>query len=165
MAYADDEVKIRQAAPADVAATCELVRNSITELCVEDHHGDAATIAAWHANKTNANFEAWISSPRHIALIAEKAGTAAGFALLNLNGTIALLYVAPAFRFGGVSKAMLAAIEERAMAAGITELRLESTATALPFYERRGFRRSADCVPGFGATSAYPLSKSLAPGV
>ena len=162
MAWFPKQVVIRRAVPADTAAACELVRKSITELCADDHCGDNATIAAWLANKTQDNFAAWISSSRHVALTAEKGGSIAGFALLNSSGTIALLYVAPDFRFTGVSKALLAALEAHATALGVTELELESTATALPFYERCGYLRAGNTVQGFGVTRAYPLTKALA---
>jgi hypothetical protein len=51
------------------------VRGSITELCVEDHQGDGARIAAWLADKTEANFTTWIASERHVAVVAEQSGT------------------------------------------------------------------------------------------
>jgi len=88
-------IAVRGAIPSDAPAACELVRRSITELCGEDHHGDEPTIRDWLANKTPENFDAWISSPRHVALVAESRGLLAGFALLNRSGSIALLYVAP----------------------------------------------------------------------
>jgi GNAT superfamily N-acetyltransferase len=156
-------IVIRRAIPADTVATCELVRRSITELCVADHRRDESTIAAWLSNKTLDNFASWISSPRHVALVAEEARAIVGFALLNRAGTIALLYVAPEFRFSGVSKAMLASLEEHAIAFGITELRLESSATASSFYRERGYLRAGDTVQGVGVTRAFPLSKRLAP--
>ena len=94
--------------------------------------------------------------------MAESAGEHIGFALLNKNGTIALLYVAPERRFAGVSKALLAAVEAYALRLGVPQLRLHSTVTALPFYERRGYWRDGDPVPGFGITHGYPLRKRLA---
>lgn len=154
-------IAIRIAVPADAAAACDLVRGSISELCTADHGGDGSTIEAWLANKTPDNFRAWLSSPRHVAIVAEAGGDLAGFALLNRDGRIALLYVAPQVRFRGVSKALLASLEERARALGLEELTLESSLTALSFYERCGYWRSGEPVPGFGATRAYPLRKSL----
>jgi len=154
---------LRRAIPVDATTACSLVRSSIVELCGADHRGDEATIASWLANKTPDNFASWISSPRHVAIVAERAGSLVGFAFLNGAGIIALLYVAPESRFTGVTKAMLASLEEHAVALGIAELRLESTATALSFYERRGYSRAGETVQGFGATRAYPLSKRLEP--
>ena len=154
---------LRRATPADVGTACAVVRSSIVELCGADHQGDESTIAAWLANKTHDNFASWISSPRHVAIVAERAGFVVGFALLSAAGSIVLLYVAPQYRFTGVSKAMLASLEEHAGALGITELTLESSATALSFYERCGYLRAGETVQGFGVTRAYPLSKRLAP--
>ena len=154
---------LRRATPADVALVCGLVRRSIVDLCAADHRGDESTIAAWLANKTPDRFASWISSPRHVAIVAERADCVVGFALLNAAGTIVLLYVAPEYRFSGVSKAMLASLEEHAAALGIAELKLDSSVTALSFYERCGYSRAGEAVQGFGVTHAYPLSKRLAP--
>jgi len=160
--FPKEDAVVRRAIPADTAAACEVVRRSITQLCVEDHRGDVATIAAWLANKTPENFAAWISSPRHSALTAEKGASIAGFALLNAaSGTIVLLYVAPEFRYAGVSKGMLGSLEKHAIAMGIRQLTLESSITALSFYERRGYSRVGDAVQGFGVTRCYPLAKTL----
>jgi GNAT superfamily N-acetyltransferase len=156
------DVVIRDAVPADVAAACNLVRRSITELCAADHKGDETTIAAWLANKTEGNFAAWICSPGRVAIVAERAGAIVGFALLNRDGTIALLYVAPEAQFTGVSKAMLAVLEEYAVASRITELKLESSVTALSFYESCGYSQVGGTAQGFGVTRAYPLCKRIA---
>ena len=83
MAWFPKQLVIRRAVPADAAPACEVVRNSITELCVEDHRGDAASIAAWLANKTHDNFAAWISSSRNVAVTAERGEKIVGFALLG----------------------------------------------------------------------------------
>lgn len=152
---------VRRAAPADASAACEVVRRSISELCVADHHGAESTLSEWLANKAPENFERWSRSDRHVALVAESDEAIVGFGLLDLSGVIALLYVSPDARFSGVSKALLAAIEEEAHAAGIDELRLESTLTAQLFYERAGYSSSGDATRGVGETCCYPLSRKI----
>ena len=62
---------IRRAIVTDAAGACDVVRRSISELCVEDHQGDQTTIDAWIANKTVPNFESWIRSNSTIAFVAE----------------------------------------------------------------------------------------------
>jgi GNAT superfamily N-acetyltransferase len=156
-------VLVRRAKLPDTAAACNLVRRSINELCGADHHNDEPTISDWLRNKTEENFAAWISSERHIAIVAERAGAIVGFGLLNRSGTIALLYVLPEARFGGVSKTLLGELERHAVASGINKLTLESSQTALSFYESCGYLRSGDTVPGFGVSCAYPLHKHIAP--
>ncbi len=156
---------IRRAVPSDAAAACEIVRRSIIELCHEDHQGDEATLASWLSNKTPENFERWIGSEEHVALVAERESELVGFALLNLKGYIALLYVSPDERFRGISKALLSALEEAAVLAGFREIRLESSATALRFYRRQGYSIIGPALKGFGITSAYPMSRRIGKGI
>jgi GNAT superfamily N-acetyltransferase len=153
---------IRRAVASDALGACDVVRRSIRDLCVADHQGDEATIAAWLANKTKARVEDWISSARHIAFVAEEAGRVVGFGLLDRGGSIALLYVSPDVRFLGVSKALLAAMEDAARSVGLHTLTLDSSSTARRFYERAGYVAAGDPKKGFGITTCYPLSKPVA---
>lgn len=155
---------VRRAVAADAPAACEVVRRSIAELCVDDHRGDESELAAWLVDKTPEHFESWILSDRHVALAAERNGVVVGFALLDLTGVVALLYVSPDARFSGVSRSLLTALEREARAAGIVELRLESTRTARRFYEAAGYSSSRGSTRVCGATSCYPMSRNLAAG-
>ena len=152
---------IRKAVLSDALLACKVVRDSIEKLCVDDHRGDAATLTDWLENKTPENFERWIQSDQHLAVAAELDERVVGFGLLNVNGYIALLYVAPEARFRGVSKALLGALEKEAMLAGIGELEVVSSATALQFYRATGYSPTGDRVQGFGVTSGYPMSREL----
>jgi GNAT superfamily N-acetyltransferase len=125
------------------------VRRSISELCVDDHQGDRATIEAWLHNKTVANFAAWIASVEHVARIALDERGPQGFALLNRSGTVALLYVTPAARFHGVSKALLASVEHAAAELGLDELSLVSTSTAAALLHALRLRGSGRTAPRF----------------
>lgn len=151
----------RRARVSDADDACQVVRRSIAELCFEDHRGDAETLSEWLEDKTPARFEGWISSDRHVAVVAESDETLAGFGLLNVSGYIELLYVDPKERFRGVSKALLLALEHEARSAGISELRLESTETALRFYERGGYSLTGGRTRGFGCTSCHSMSKKI----
>jgi GNAT superfamily N-acetyltransferase len=139
--------QIRRAVVSDAAQACQAVRRSIAELCVDDHQGDESTLTAWTCNKTAANFATWIVSDRHVALVAEGPSGVVGFGLLNREGTIALLYVSPEARFRGVSKALLAALEDAAIAAGVNQVRLASTATAISEGPTTLHRRFAETNP------------------
>lgn len=152
---------IRPAEPADATVACEVVRRSIVELCIDDHRGDEPTLADWLENKTPSNFERWIRSERHIAAVAEREGAILGFGLLSLSGYLALLYVDPDARFSGVSKALLAYLERAGLSAGLQDLKLESTLTALRFYQSAGYSLAGDSVRGFGVTSCYPMMRHI----
>ncbi len=152
---------VRTALPADAGAACAAVRASIVELCVADHQHDAPTLAAWLANKTPENFSQWITSARHAAVVATLEDAVVGFGLLNLAGSVSLLYVAPAARYHGASATMLKALERRAQREGLSALTLSSTTTALSFYRRRGYLPAGPAESGFGVTLAHPLVRDL----
>ena len=152
---------IRRARTIDATAACVAVRRSIAELCTDDHRGDEGTLAEWLANKTEANFEQWINSAGHIALVAERENGVVGFVLVNPEGEIALLYVSPKVRFQGVSKALLLGAEREALNAGMQTLTLNSTTTARQFYRGCGFVTAGEPCKGFGVSTCYPLTKRL----
>ena len=157
------ETAIRRAILADAAIACNLVRQSISELCVADHNGDEATLRAWLANKNESTFSRWIASDQHVALVAERRGEILGFGLLNRTGKLALLYVAPSARLQGVSTSILTELEREAIRLGLKEISLESSLTAKRFYQAKGYHSRGIPVAGFGVTNAYPMFKRIAP--
>lgn len=131
---------VRQATLADGEGAIDTLRRSIAELCIPDHGGDARTLERWLANKTVENWARWIAQEDGIGLVAERAGRIIGVGMANLQGEIQLNYVHPEARFAGVSSALLAALEADLRACKLRDCRLESTITARPFYEGRGYR-------------------------
>ena len=130
---------IRPAASDDVAAATALVRRSIAELCQADHHNIPAIVEGLLINKTQDNMRAWIETPGSYVLVAEAGSVMAGIGGLTGDGEITLLYVAPDFRFQGVSKILLAALEDKARELGLPNCALVSTDTAQRFFEARGY--------------------------
>jgi GNAT superfamily N-acetyltransferase len=153
-------ILIRCATAADAGPACDVVRHSILECCSEDHRGDAKILDAWLRNKTPAIFESIILSPSGHSVVAEVDGAVVGFAACSAAGGLTLCYAAPAARFIGVGKALLAAIESHAWRAGITTLRLESTRTARAFYLRHGFVADGPPIQAFGM-EGQPMRKTL----
>jgi len=85
-----------------------------------------------------------------------------GFGLLNLDrASIALLYVDPAARFGGVSDALLNWLEDAVRAEGLKRLVLTSALTAQRFYRARGYVPQAGLGTGVGVTTGQPMAKRL----
>ena len=151
---------IRDAAPADAAAACAVVRASITELCADDHGNDPAILARWLANKTPAEFLRWLR-PGNSVLVAVEGARVVGVGAVTDAGHITLNYVAPSARFRGVSRAMLGALERRAAARGNAECTLSSTQTARRFYLSAGYTDQAQPELLFGTASGYPMAKRL----
>lgn len=132
------KILVRVAHPGDAEAAAELMRRSITELCVADHGNDPAIVAKWLENKTAPVFEAWVDNPRNTIVVAEVDG-----ALAAVGGSrgaeIILNYVHPDFRFQGASKAVLKWLEGMLRMTGALTVKVVSTKTAHKFYLDRGY--------------------------
>lgn len=153
-------MEIRPARLADAEAACAVHRRSIIELCQADHHGDPAILEAWLASKTPENVRAWIARPDSAYLVAEENGAMLGVGSVADAGEVLLLYVSPDARFRGVSKALLAALEEAAREKGAAVITLVSTGTARRFYLSAGYSEQGASEGRFGA-QAYRMTKWL----
>ncbi|QUS38378.1 GNAT family N-acetyltransferase [Tardiphaga alba] len=152
---------IRRARSDDAAKACVVMRRSISELCGSDHHGDPATLDAWLANKTPAVFERWIADTGNVVLVAAEDDAILAVGAVRTNGEITLNYVSPDARFRGVSRALLAGLEEVASDFGNEMCCLTSTETAHRFYLSCGYTDCEDPEGKFGTSSSYPMQKSL----
>jgi GNAT superfamily N-acetyltransferase len=155
-------MQIRDATPEGAAAACDVLRRSISELCVADHRNDPAILAAWLANKTPEIVAGWAMAPASSLLIATEGGAILAVGAVRDSGEITLNYVAPAARFRGVSSALLAALEARAADRGNTRCTLLSTETAHRFYLARGYVDHGAPQRKFGTNSSYPMSREIA---
>jgi GNAT superfamily N-acetyltransferase len=155
-------VRIRDAVPADAAAACDVLRRSITELCVADHRNDPAILGRWLANKTPEIVAGWAMEPESSLLIAVEGEAILAVGAVRNSGEITLNYVAPAARFRGVSSALLAALEARASDRGSARCTLLSTETAHRFYLSRGYVDDGAPQGKFGTASSYPMFRQIA---
>jgi GNAT superfamily N-acetyltransferase len=153
-------IEIRDARPSDAAAACEVLRRSITELCAADYRDDPEILAGWLANKTPEIVASWIARPGNSVILAIKNGTVVGVGAVTDEGYIRLNYVSPAARFQGVSRALLQALEARAIERGNDRCTLDSTETARRFYRSAGYSEELPPRRMFG-TASYPMSKHL----
>jgi GNAT superfamily N-acetyltransferase len=154
-------MEIRDAAPEDAPAACRVMRRSITELCVADHRNDPAILARWLSNKTPEVFVAWLKRPDASLLVAVEDGRILGVGGVTNAGEITLNYVSPDARFRGVSRALLGALEARAVERGNACCTLASTETARRFYQAAGYVAVGPASGKFGTESGYPMSKTL----
>jgi GNAT superfamily N-acetyltransferase len=157
----DSEMEIRRAVIEDAPAACEVLRRSIVELCVADHHNDSAILERWLANKTPDIVASWIAKAGNTVLVAVGDGAILGVGSVTDAGEITLNYVSPEARFRGVSRRVIGALEERAVQQGNVRCHLLSTETARGFYHRVGYTEDGPPVGKFGSTGSYPMSKVL----
>ncbi len=147
--------------PEDAPAGCVVMRRSIAELCGTDHKNDPSILARWLGNKTVENFVAWIEQPDNSLMVAAEDGKIVAVGSVTDAGSIGLNYVSPDARFRGVSRALLRALEARAIVRGNRQCTLTSTETARQFYLSNGYVEAGAAVGAFGTISGYPMSKIL----
>jgi putative acetyltransferase len=120
----------------DTMALRELFAQSIEELTADDYDEDQR--AAWAAVAADAEaFAQRLSSM--VTLVIQVEGEYAGFASLKDNTVFDMLYVHPYFAGQGVGSALADAIEALAKGRGATEITVEASDTAAPFFEDRGY--------------------------
>ena len=158
-----EQMHVRVAREQDAEAACQVIRRSITELCRDDHRDDPSSLGLWLANKAPGNLRTWIGDPGNYTLVAEGGRTLMGVAAMRASGAVTLNYVSPDARLRGVSKALMAALEEEAGRRGLQELTLDSTGTARGFYRSIGYDEAGLPEPGFGVSLRFPMVKGLRP--
>jgi GNAT superfamily N-acetyltransferase len=151
-------MEIRNARIEDAEAACLVMRRSIAELCEADHKNDSAILERWLGNKTPEIFTAWMRQAGNSLLVAAEDNDILAVGSVTDAGEITLNYVSPDVRFRGVSRALLQALEARALERGNTRCTLTSTETALRFYYSNGYEPS---VGNFDTSSGTPMSKVL----
>jgi GNAT superfamily N-acetyltransferase len=156
-------MEIRDGRAEDAAAACEVLRRSIAELCVADHRNNPAILARWLSNKTVEMFNAWITQQGNSLLVAVEGEDVLAVGAVTDGGMITLNYVSPDARFRGVSRALLGALEARAVERGNVRCTLTSTETARRFYHANGYVEEGLPAGEFGTGSGYPMSKALTP--
>jgi len=154
-------VEIRDATRDDAEAACEVLRQSISQLCGPDHRNDPAILTAWLANKKPEIVADWATQPGNSLLVATEGDAILAVGSVTDAGEITLNYVAPAARFRGVSRALLAALEARAAERGNVRCTLTSTETAHRFYRSRGYVDDGAPLGKFGTNAGYPMFRSL----
>jgi GNAT superfamily N-acetyltransferase len=156
---------IRDALPSDAEAGCQVMRRSIAELCVADHHNDPGILGRWLGNKTTEIFLSWIARPEISLLVALDDERLVAVGSVTDGGQITLNYVSPDARFRGVSKALLAALEDRARQRGCQSCTLNSTETARRFYLANGYAALGPPAGHYGTQSGFPMRKQLSIGI
>ncbi|WIY52795.1 GNAT family N-acetyltransferase [Devosia sp. YIM 151766] len=153
-------LRIRSARVEDVPAMSRVLIASITELCGPDHRNEPEALAAWTANKSVNGVASMLENAKLRLFVAERNGEVLAVGGVTLDGEVALNYVAPQARFGGISKAMLVRLEAELVALGFAEAQLESTATARRFYQAAGWLADGPQASGRGV-NGYPMRKQL----
>lgn len=145
---------VREATLADADEMALLRACSIRQLCGADHGNLPSAMESWIGAPDK--FLRLLQQGETTLLVVEIEGVLAG--LGGIAGDVVTLnYVHPAYRFRGVSKALMQALEARLAQSGINLGRLRSTATAVRFYQSIGWVETG---PGT-ANEGTPMEKRL----
>lgn len=153
-------IQIRAAIDADAEIIGDILCSSIRELCDLDHKDDPKRIADWTANKTPEQIRLWIADPQTALIVADLDGQPAGVGSYSSNGQIVLNYVSPRHRFRGVSRALLAHMEQAIAIQGHKTGKLTSTQTAHGFYRKSGWIDVPATVSSF-SMRGHAMEKAL----
>jgi GNAT superfamily N-acetyltransferase len=146
---------IRHATRADATACWEVRRAAVMDQCESAY--ERAQLEEWTGGEASRAFADAVEDRFHVGMVGERI---AATGMINLStGKIDALFVHPGFMRRGFGTAMIAHLEALAFAAGLTQVMLDSTLNAAPFYRKIGFEGDAisryrssrgltmDCVP------------------
>lgn len=153
--------EIRRYLPTDAAAISRVFHESVHGLAKADYKADQ--LFAWSPRPRDARwYEARVKSRE--VWVAARAGDLVGFAELESDGHVDMVYVAPKAARQGVATALYETLEAYARDAGLTRLFVETSETALPFFARMGFGHAQrrDFLRDGVAIHNYAMEKRLA---
>lgn len=130
-------IRIRDVDANDAHVLVEIFRSSVRVVAQRDY--SPAQILAWASD--DIDIAAWRArDPTKRAYLAEDDIGPVGFAELEPDGHVNMMYVHPRSQGKGVASALLSYLESVARSLDINELRTEASITARPFFEKRGFQ-------------------------
>ena len=129
-------MKIRRATGEDLHNLHAVHRESIFGLCPA--HYPAVELSRWTDSLRPGKYVALFAGRE--AFVAEESGQILGFAVLDLRESlINATYVSPQTVRRGIGRCLVEAMERVAKQGGLSQLHLNSTLNAVPFYERLGY--------------------------
>lgn len=154
---------VREAIVEDADSIRSVHTQAIAELASADYTQEQ--VDAWLAPTESADYET-ITSSEHQHLVAEKDDEIVGFGShcfqapdgyeSPVDGEITGIYVHPSVAREGVGSDILSALESEAQSQNIRRLGLESSTTAVPFYEHHGYEKVREVTHEFGGTVEGP---------
>jgi GNAT superfamily N-acetyltransferase len=101
-------------------------------------HYPQADLETWTTGAMSQTFARRVAD---VFYVAEVKGLMVGTGMIDLvTGKIDAVFVLPAFMGRGIGRALVSYLEALAIDAGLSEIRLESTLNAAPFYRALGFQ-------------------------
>ena len=127
---------IRTAAIPDLPFILLLFKETISHVNAADYEQEQLQVWA----STAENKDQWLLKlDRDYFIVAESEKVIAGFASLNQDGLVDLLYVHKDFQRRGIALDLLKRLEEKAKQLDLIEIFTDASITAYPFFLKHGF--------------------------
>jgi GNAT superfamily N-acetyltransferase len=128
-------VVIRKATREDAKAAWDVRNAAIKSHCVGHYSSEALKI--WTAGELSEEFNDEVERNFYVATMD---GLIVGTGMVNLeSGKVDAVFVHPSHMGIGIGKKIISHLEKLARSAGLTQLNLESTMNAAPFYRTCGY--------------------------
>ena len=130
-------IKIRNFEPQDAGAVSAVIREAMRLSNSKDYSFDILKPLIEYFSPEKV---IQLSKERH-CLVAEKDGRIAGTIAIE-DSELRTFFVHPDFQGKGIGTALLNAIEKLAFADGIKKIKVDSSVTGVPFYEKLEYRKT-----------------------
>jgi putative acetyltransferase len=132
------KISLRNFHPADTQALIALYHGTVHEINIRDYSREQ--VNAWAPSETE-DPDYWkVRLGESNTIVAEFDGQVAGFGNLKDSEGIDMLYVHKDYQGRGVASALLNDLEKKLKKKGNRQASVESSITARPFFEHRGYR-------------------------
>lgn len=128
---------IRESRIDDISEIIQVIHESVRS-CILDHQRNESNIQVWLGQTHQSNLlllllynDSWVYLEDNRVV---------GFILINDQGVILLNYICPEKQQQGIGKALLMNVIERMRMKKVKKITLDSTQTALRFYQKHGFQ-------------------------
>ncbi len=129
-------MKIRKFRPADLNHILQLFYDTVHTINIKDYSHEQAE--AWAPK--DPDIKRWYTSlNNNITYVAELDNHIVGFGDMTSEGHVDRLYTHRSFQSKGIGSRILSALEQEAKQCGIKGLTVESSITAKPFFEQKGY--------------------------
>ena len=133
-------VDVRFAKSEDARGILEAHYSAVHETAAKDYPLDIRR--GWAQQVTAARIDQYLRNalPHETTLVADISGRVAGFGvIIESNNELRAVYVTAKYGKQGIGSALLRELERLAKQRDCTELRMDSSLTAAPFYLRHGY--------------------------
>jgi GNAT superfamily N-acetyltransferase len=151
---------IRKATAADAQSIFDIRIAAINSQCTGHYAAD--DLARWTAGAMSPQFVQMVVDKAYVATIGDQV-VASGMVDLA-SGHVDAVFVSPKLMGQGIGRAMMLHLESLARAAGLEQLKLDSTLNAASFYRSLGFAGDAVasyCSSGGLSLACIPMVKRL----